>query len=225
MNQTMLCKNPSIGQAQAEAESSMVPTQGTVLDALKPFAPDDGLKGTFLVLRVAGMGQGLALKSIKRKYRSWVYWRATDTDFFRLDEAIPNMAERFGGEARLLRTALLDISMIEIGNFISKRIFSEESVSSDMWAYLSKLLGLRVPLMGATQDSGNAWERLANSIKGTIAQRELSVTETDMYGAEKTVVAKETLVQPSVEQTELASGIVQKILERQRAEIGLGEED
>lgn len=195
----------------------------SILEAILPFEPDDGQKGTFLVLRVAGMVRAMALKLVNRKYRSWQHWRSTDEDFYRLDEAIPQLANKFAGEARVIRTALLDISIIETGVYVFGRILKKEAVSSDMWAYATKLAGLRMPMMGAKEDSSSPWERLANSIHNTMATRELSVKEVDMYGREKMVTAREVVgvgtIQPSLEQKQMAQEIVGQILARRDGQV------
>jgi len=183
-----------------------------VLEAIKPFEADDGHKGTFLILRIAGLNQGLALRIVKRKYRSWQNWRATDEDFYRIDEAMPMLTERFGGEARVVRTALLDISIVEAGIQVFGKILDMQPVSSDMWTYVTRLAGLRIPMMGAKEEAGSPWERLANSIKNTMTQRELTVKEVDVYGVEKSITAREIAVQPSAEQRQMASDIVGQIL-------------
>ena len=181
-----------------------------VLEAIRPFQADDGHKGSFLVLRIAGLGQGTALRIINRKYRSWQNWRSTDDDFRRIDEALPGYHERFGGEARVLRTALLDISIIEAGIGVFKRILNKQPVSSDMWTYATRLAGLRVPMMIAADKSGSPWERLANAIKQTVSQRELVVKEE--WDGTKSVTARETIIEPSTEQKQVANDIVENMI-------------
>ena len=217
-------------------EALAVPTQVTmtVLDAIKPFQADDGHKGTFIILRVAGVDKALALRLINRKVRSWKNWRSTDEDFYRLDEQVPELADKFGGEARVVRTALLDISIIETGIFVFKKILTDEKVGSDMWTYVTKLAGIRIPMMRAKEESTSPWERLANSIKNTM-NRELTVREVDVYGVEsgvthrteKSITARETVElgpvdidpEPSFEQRQMASGIVEQMLAKARASI------
>ncbi len=186
----------------------------TLIDAIRPFEADDGHKGTYIVLRIAKMDKPMALKLVKRKYRSWQNWRATDEDFYRLDEALPYLQEKFGGEARVLRTALLDISIIETGIMVFQRIMSKLPVSSDMWTYATRMAGLRLPVMGAEKGESNPWERLANSVQNTIGARELTIKNVDIYGAEQTVTAKEILVQSSPEQKQVADAIVGSLLNR-----------
>jgi hypothetical protein len=195
-------------------ESTAIIAAPTVLVAITPFEPDDNQKGTFLVLRIAGADNRSALKVINRKYRSWQNWRATDEDFLRLDDQIPALQTRFGGEARVLRTAMLDISIIEAGIIIFSKIIADpKKVSSDMFSYATKLAGLRVPLMRAMEESESPWEKLANQIKNTISQRELSVRETDEHGTERLVTAKETIVQQNPAQVQLANTIVGQVLD------------
>lgn len=184
----------------------------SVLEAILPFQADDNHKGTFLILRIAGLEQGTTLRLINRKFRSWQNWRATDEDFKRLDDMMPVLTKQFGGEARVLRTALLDISIVEAGIGIFKRILKKEQLTDGMWAYAVKMAGLRVPMMGTPQDSGNPWERLANSIKNTMAQRELSVVQEP--DGTKSITAKETVIEPSPEQRQVASDIVQRMIQR-----------
>lgn len=183
-----------------------------VLEAIEPFVADDGHKGTFLVMRIAGLEQTTALRIIKRKYRSIQNWRSVDEDFRRVDDMIPILTKRFGGEARVMRTALLDISIIEAGVSVFKRILSSQPVSDSMWAYATKLAGLRVPMMGAKDESGSPWENLANAIKSTIVQKELTVRE-DVNGS-RSVTAKEVVIEPSAEQRQMASDIVQRMIEQ-----------
>jgi hypothetical protein len=186
----------------------------TVLEALRPFEPDDNQKGTFLVLRISGADQKTALKLVNRKYRSWQNWRSTDEDFLRLDDLVPQLQVRFGGEARVLRTAMLDISIIEAGIIVFNKIIvgGGKGVSSDMWAYATKLAGLRVPLMMAKEESGNPWEKLANSIQNTMTQRELTIREVNENGIEKVTTTKETMIQQSPEQRQLVDAIVGQVL-------------
>ena len=188
-----------------------------VLEALQPFEPDDGQKGTFIVLRVAGVDKAMALRIINRKYRSWQHWRSTDEYFRELDDAIPELARRFGGEARVLRTALLDVHIIETGIGVFRKILRNEKMPDGMWAYAVKLAGLRIPMMGQMVGSGDPWEKLANAIHTTIEQREL-VMKQDVDGV-TSVMAKETkemVVQPSLAQRQMASEIVQRMLEQAR---------
>ncbi len=182
----------------------------SILDMLQPFEPDDGQKGSFLVLRIAGIDRSMALRLINRKYRSWQNWRATDNDFQRLDAQIPELIHRFGGEARVMRTALLDIHIVEAGIGVFRNILENKKVTDGMWAYAAKLAGLRIPMMGAERESGSPWERLANSIQNTMNQKELSIRQ-DADGS-KTVTAREITVLPSAEQRQVASGIVEQML-------------
>lgn len=194
-------------------ESTKVAVQvSNVLEAIKPFIADDGHKGTFLVMRIAGLEQTTALRIIKRKYRSIQNWRSVDPDFKRVDDAIPVLMQRFGGEARVMRTALLDISIIEAGVSVFRRILSSQPVSDSMWAYATKLAGLRVPMMGAKVEGGSPWENLANAIKTTIVQKELVVREEP--DGSRSVMAKETVIEPSAEQRQIASDIVQRMIEQ-----------
>jgi len=192
-------------------ESSVVLDAPTLVEMIRPFEADDNHKGTFLVLRVSGADNKTALKLINRKYRSWQHWRSTDEDFLRLDDSVPQLQERFGGQARILRTAMLDISIIEAGIIVFNKIISQKPVSSDMWAYATKLAGLRLPMMLAKEESGSPWEKLANSIKNTMIQRELTIKEVNEHGIEKSITARE-ISQPSTEQRQLADSIVGNIL-------------
>ncbi len=185
-----------------------------VIDAIKPFEPDDGHKGTFLVVRIAGVEQSTALRLVSRKYRSWQNWRATDEDFYRVDEALPALAQRFVGKSRVMRTALLDRSFIEAGILIFRKIFRKEPVNGDMWSYVTKLAGIRMPMIGAGKENDSPWERLANTIKNTMAQRELTVREVDVLGTEKSITAREVVLQPSLEQQQMANDIVGQMLSR-----------
>lgn len=185
-----------------------------VLEAIWPFQADDGHKGSFLIMRIAGLEQGTVLRIVKRKYRSLQNWRATDPNFARLESAIPALSQRFGGEARVVRTALLDISIVETGIHIFRKILGQQPVSSDMWTYAVKLAGLRMPMMGAATESGSPWERLANAISTTMSQRELSVKKVDVFGVEESVTARETVLVPSAEQRQIASDVVRRMMER-----------
>ena len=185
--------------------------QQTLIDAIKPFEADDNHKGTFLIMRVAGADNRTALRLVNRKYRSWQNWRSTDEDFLRLDDEIPRLQLRFGGEARVLRTALLDISIIEAGIIVFNKIITQKSVTSDMWAYATKLAGLRVPMMMAKEESGSPWEKLAQSIQNTMVQRELTVKEVNENGIERSITAKE-ISAPNPAQQKLADSIVEDIL-------------
>ena len=186
----------------------------SILEAIKPFTADDGHKGSFLILRAAGVEQGMALRIINRKYRSWQNWRATDEDFRRVDEAIPVLSQRFGGEARVVRTALLDISIIETGINIFRKILNKQPLTDGMWSYAVKMAGLRVPMMGAKESSGSPWERLANSIKNTMAQREFTLIEEP--NGTRSITAKEIVVEPSPEQRQVADDIVQRMIDKAR---------
>ncbi len=181
-----------------------------VLEAILPFQADDGHKGSFLILRIAGLEQGTALRIVNRKYRSWQNWRATDEDFRRVEEQISVLAQTFGGEARVVRTALLDISIVEAGIGIFRRILSKQPLTDGQWSYAVKMAGLRVPMMGAKEQSSSPWERLANSIKTTLSQRELTVVQEP--DGTKSVTAKEIVIEPSLEQKQMASDIVQRMI-------------
>lgn len=203
-------------------EKTLVP-QGTVsetetdiMEIIHPYQPDDGHKGTFFILRIAGMEQGTALRLINRKYRSWQNWRATDVDFKRIDEMIPVLARRFGGEARVMRTALLDIHIVETGIGIFRRILHKQPVTDGMWAYAVKMAGLRVPMMVGHQDSNNPWQSLANSIKTTMASRDVLITQ-EPDGTQH-IRAREVVIEPSPEQKQTANSIVQEMLMRAGAQ-------
>lgn len=182
-----------------------------VLEAIQPFQADDGHKGTFLVLRIAGLEQGAALKVVNRKYRSWQNWRSTDADFCRIDTVIPDLNSQFGGEARVIRTALLDVTVIEAGISVVSRIIKKQPMTSDMWNFASRITGLRIPMMKAREESESPWEQMANAIKNTVKQRELTVSEAP--NGTKSITAKEVIIQPSAEQRQVATDIVQKIID------------
>jgi hypothetical protein len=192
-------------------ETLMPVMSPTLIDMIKPFEADDNHKGTFLIMRIAGADNKTALKLVNRKYRSWQNWRSTDEDFLRLDDLIPQLQLRFGGEARVLRTALLDISIIEAGIIVFNKIITQKTVSSDMWAYATKLAGLRVPMMMAKEESGSPWEKLAQSIQSTMTQRELTIKEVGENGIERSITAKE-ISPPNQAQQNLADSIVGDIL-------------
>lgn len=194
------------------AEQAVADPVTNVLDVLRPFQADDGHKGTFLILRIAGLEQRMALRLVNRKYRSWQNWRATDDEFRVLDDAVPALTQRFGGEARVIRTALLDISIIETGINIFRKVLNKQPLTDGMWAYAVKMAGLRVPMMGAQRDSGSPWERLANSIRNTLAQRELTVIQEP--DGTQSITAKEIVIEPSPEQRQMANDIVQRMIER-----------
>jgi hypothetical protein len=184
----------------------------SVLEAIRPFQADDGHKGSFLILRIAGLEQGMALRIVRRKYRSYMNWRSTDPYFKRVDDVVPTLAHAFGGEARVIRTALLDISIIETGISVFKKILRQEPITEGMWSYAVRMAGLRVPMMKEPGELSNPWERLANSIKNTMAQRELTVMQEP--DGTKSVTAKEIVIEPSPEQRQMASEIVQKIIQQ-----------
>ena len=189
------------------------------IEAIVPFQPDDGHKGTFLILRMAGLEQSLALKVIKRKYRSILNWRTIDADFKRVDDMMPVLNQRFGGEARVMRTSLLDISIVETGIAVFRKILHQQPVKDGEWAYAVKMAGLRVPLMGAEQDTGSPWERLANSIKQTMVQKELVIEQKPNGSQSITTKEISTTIEPSPEQKELASEVVKRML----AQAGAGD--
>lgn len=193
-------------------ETTLTEPITNVLEAIQPFMADDNHKGTFLVMRIAGLEQTTALRIIRRKYRSLQNWRATDEDFKRIDDEIPVLVPRFGGEARVIRTALLDISIVEAGIGIFKQILNKQSITDGQWSYAVKMAGLRVPMMGAQQESASPWERLANSIKNTLAQREMTVIQEP--DGTKSITAKEIVVEPSPEQRQMADDIVQRMLDK-----------
>ena len=108
---------------------------------------------------------------------------------------------------------MLDTAIIEAGLGIFTKILMGKQVSENMWTYATKLAGIRMPVMGAIQETGTAWERLANTIKNTVSQRELVVTET---AGERTIVARETrMTEPSPEQRKMAADIVAQSLSGQ----------
>ena len=187
-----------------------------MLEAIEPFKADDGHKGTFLVMRIAGLEQTTALKIIRRKYRSIQNWRATDEDFRRIDDAVSDLTNRFGGEARVVRTALLDISIVEAGIGIFRRVLTGQHLTDGQWAYATKMAGLRVPMMGAKEQSGSPWERLANAMKTTISQAELTLTESG--DGTRSITAKETTIEPSAEQRRATNDIVERMLAQARGE-------
>lgn len=191
-------------------ESTVAEPITNVLEAIEPFMPDDGHKGTFLVMRIAGLEQTTALRIIRRKYRSIQNWRATDEDFKRVDDSISTLTLRFGGEARVVRTALLDVSIVEAGIAIFKRILNKQPIKDGEWAYATKMAGLRVPLMRAKEESASPWQRIANAIRNTMAQRELTVSE-DISGT-RSITAKEIVIEPSPEQKQMAADIVQRTI-------------
>ena len=198
-------------------ESSALATAPTnVLEALGPFKADDGHKGTFLVMRIAGLEQATALRIIRRKYRSIQNWRATDEDFKRVDDNISALGPRFGGEARVIRTALLDVSIVEAGIGIFKRILNKQPIKDGEWAYATKMAGLRVPMMGAKEESTSPWEGIANAIKNTMAQRELVVAQAP--DGTQSITAKETIIEPSPEQKQMANDIVRRTIQQMTEE-------
>ena len=190
--------------------TELVPAPTNILEALKPFSPDDGHKGTFLVMRVAGLEQRIALKLVNRRYRTYLEWKITDPYFKQRDSQITDLIPRFGGEARIIRTALLDIEIIETGISIFRKILHKEPVTEGMWAYAVKMAGIRMPMMNAQLESGNPWERLANSIKQTLTQRDLTITKN--WDGKESITAREITMKPDPEQVKRANTIVQSIL-------------
>jgi len=67
-------------------------------------------------------------------------------------------------------------------------------------------------MMGAKEGINSPWERLANSIKATINQKELSVTQ-ELDGT-RIVTAKEVVIEPSPEQRQMANDIVSKMIQQ-----------
>lgn len=197
-------------------ETAVTEPTTNVLEAIEPFVADDGHKGTFLVMRIAGLEQTTALRIINRKYRSIQNWRATDEDFRRVDDEVPILTQRFGGEARVVRTALLDVSIVEAGIGIFKRILNKQPITDGMWAYATKMAGLRVPLMRAKDESASPWERIANAIKNTMAQRELMVIQEP--NGTQSITAREIVIEPSPEQRQMAADIVQRTLQQMTEE-------
>jgi len=200
-------------------EQNLVPMPGSVLEAVAPYQMDDCHKGTFLVLRISGMDQPTALRLIDRKKRAWQDWRSLDEYFRDVDDRIPQYQKRFGGEARVLRMAMLDSSIIETGIAVFQKILRKEPVSSDMWSYVTKLAGLRVPVMGSSaKEEENQWERLANTISNTIKIKELTVKSVQADGTEQSITAKEQRVQApaNLEQQAQAVELVRRILDERQ---------
>ena len=168
-------------------------TASNLLEALQPFLPDDSCKGTYLLLRIAGVEESTALRISHHKARTLKGWRSTDVHFRTLDNAISILAQRFGGEARVIRSALLDIYIIETGISIFRKITNDQPVTDHMWSYATKLAGLRIPLMDARTEAGDSWQRLADSVRNTLAQREITVTQ-DWGDGKESITAKETVV-------------------------------
>lgn len=199
-----------------EQPSAVAEPITNVLEAIEPFMADDGHKGTFLVMRIAGLEQTTALRIIRRKYRSIQNWRATDEDFKRVDDGVPVLSQRFGGEARVVRTALLDVSIVEAGISIFKRILNKQPIKDGEWAYATKMAGLRVPLMRAKDESVSPWERIANAIKNTVSQRELTVIQ-EPSGVQS-ITAREVIIEPSAEQKQVVSDIVRRTIQQMAEE-------
>lgn len=204
--------------------------QTTIYDIMKPFSPDDGHKGTFLVLRVAGMESANALKIVKRKYKSWLVWRKEDIEFKRVDDMMPVLIHRFAGQARVIRTALLDISVIETGIMAFKKIMHGEEISDGMWAYATKMAGIRMPTMMLGQESEKgSWEKLAGAVQHALTQRELVFSQTDTKsGMERRVVARETQIERvelSPEMKEMSRRVVAEALEKAGIKIGKNENE
>ena len=195
-----------------EQSSALAEPIISVLEVIRPFRADDGHKGTFLILRIAGLEQSLALRLVNRKYRSLQNWCATDEDFKLIEGQIEVFAQKFGGEARVIRTALLDISVVETGISIFRRILSKQPITDGMWSYAVKMAGLRVPMMGAQHETESPWERLANSIKTTLSQRELTVIQNP--DGVQSVTAKEIVLEPSTEQKQVTNDIVRRMIEQ-----------
>ena len=192
--------------------TELAPVPTNIIEALRPFSPDDGHKGTFLVMRVAGLEQRTALRLVNRRYRTYLEWKATDPYFKSIDSQIPDLISRFGGEARVIRTALLDIEIIETGISIFRKILHKEPVTEGMWSYAVKMAGLRMPMMNAQLESGNPWERLANSIKNTLTQRDITVTK-DWDGKES-ITAREITIKPDPKQVQRANEIVKRMIQQ-----------
>ena len=55
----------------------------------------------------------------------------------------------------MVRTALLDVSIVEAGIGIFRRILNKQPLKDGEWAYAVKMAGLRVPLMGDTNNAEN----------------------------------------------------------------------
>jgi len=195
-------------------QSTLVVQPANVLEAIKPFKPDDSLKGTFLVLRIAGMERATALRQVHRSFNSYKHWRNIDKDFRRVDDSIPVFAGKFAGEARVVRTALLDISIIEAAIMVFREILTGKPVSGDKWNYAMKIAGIRMPVMDGREKSASPWESMANAIKNTLVQKEL-VVESITADSAKRITAREI---PLEQTNPLLDKIVQNTLEKYQQE-------
>ena len=202
------------------AETAVADPVTNVIEALSPFRPDDGHKGTFLLLRIAGLEQATALRLIQRKTRTLNEWRIVDADFARIDNMVSILSKRFGGEARVMRTALLDVSIVEAGIIIFRKVLTKQKMTEGEWTYATRMAGLRVPMMGAREEAGSPWERLANAIKTTLGQAEpigvqrVALTMIEQPDGTKSVIAEETSLTPNPEQQQVVNEIVRKMMDK-----------
>jgi len=81
-----------------------------------------------------------------------------------------------------------------------------------MWAYAVKMAGLRVPMMGAREESSSPWEKLANSIQNTMALAQREMVMVQEINGTQSFTARETIIEPSAEQKRIAGEIVQNMI-------------
>jgi len=190
----------------------------TLIEALVPFCVDDGHKGTYFVLRIAGLSRASALKTVNRKVRAWKDWYANDPDFKRLEIEIPQLANTYANQAKILRAAMLDAILVETGIKILNDVLAAHTIPDAAWAFISKLAALRMPVMFDTDKKGDdVWAKMANSLKTIVAQREIKVD-----AVSQTITARESQFQIRPQDTNLApnsaaleiTNIVQNVLNR-----------
>ncbi len=180
-----------------------------ILEAIRPFIADDGLMGTYLVLRIAGLDKTSALKNVGRKYRTWQNWRTIDPDFRRLDDMVPQLTNVYANQARIIRASLLDASIVETGIKVFRDILNGTQIADGAWSYAAKMAAMRVPVMFVGGPGESSWEKLSKAIGPLVQQREVTVREE--VGGIKTVTAKEILVESTMSRQ--AAEIVKAILE------------
>jgi hypothetical protein len=209
----------------------------SILDALKPFKIDDGSKGSYLVLRIAGLDKAETLRTIDRGWKAWQKWRGDDLDFRHLDDSLPQLCNLYQNQARVLRAGLLDATIIETGIEVFQQILrnigvhkrnkkvragslpeTAEYIPDGLYNLAIKVASIRLPTMITVgNNSSDSWDKMAKLLsqvdKAAPAITQRQVTKELGIDGTQTITATETVVEQDInkEAKELLRGIMSKM--------------
>lgn len=186
---TIVQTTPQPIQAVVPHAPTAITRYATVLDAIQPYIFGT-TKGDYLILRIAGIEPEDAIQVLGTNKTYIVGVKNREATYQEILDELPQLTQRFGAEARMLRIAIMDSYMVESAIKVFKDILKGELMKDGAWTFAGKIATLRMPLVAFAEKSSSKLsevlaqlERKADSLE--ITQRiKLSINQPDDSGKE-----------------------------------------